>query len=643
MQGLYPSSSSPACPVPWTFPDETQSTGAANRSEGIHPFISLSVLSDDLLTDASLSGDTGPLADDHAAQTFADIRGETFDLTRSEEERWPIERARAGDYEARAALIVEVLPNLQRIAYWYAYTYGWAYPHLDPEDLVQDACLHLWERLDDILARDNPRAYLLGCTRHQIRWRVVGLAEHPRSLSLDAPIFDDGETPLHECIPTSILPPSPYAQERREYQALYQALARLPQHQRLILEAHYGLGDHAPSSYEQAGQEVAEQTGNAALARPATAAIEASRARASLFTALRETSSAYRDARLPLSEEVIPSLPRGSLTGPQRARLDAAYTQLRAQGQPITITALLNMAHVRYHAAARYLWEREPQRWYSDSWSKESLRARLDAAYAELEAEKGEVSTNALRKAARVSHEAALLYLKERQAQLKPSWEEVSEPSPGERLDTAYAELEAAGRAFGTNALARLAGVSKTTARNYLRQHNHVPTIERAAVRAVPVEQRLDQAYAQLEAEGRTIAISTLARAAHVDYKAAADYLKRHNHALTIERAVVRAVPAEQRMDQAYAELQATGRPFAAEALARMAHVSQTVARDYLKRHNHAPTIKRAEVLAVPVEQRLERAYAQLQAEGRPIGTNALVRLAHVPTRVATDYLKHRI
>lgn len=98
--------------------------------------------------------------------------------------------------------------------------------------------------------------------------------------------------------------------------------------------------------------------------------------------------------------------------------------------------------------------------------------------------------------------------------------------SQRQRLDQAYAALQAQGQRPTTRKLGRLAGVGTHTANAYLNEHG---LIERAA----GLQQRkLDEAYARLLANGEHLTLERLRQAAGVGWGYASAYLRQKNQAL---------------------------------------------------------------------------------------------------------------
>lgn len=101
----------------------------------------------------------------------------------------------------------------------------------------------------------------------------------------------------------------------------------------------------------------------------------------------------------------------------QQARLQAAYEHLQAQGQPITRDALCAQAHVDTRAAGIFLAVQGAQgltrRKGDIDWSK-STQERLEAAFAQLVAQGERLSVPRLKAAAHVGASAARAFLRNR-------------------------------------------------------------------------------------------------------------------------------------------------------------------------------------------------------------------------------------
>jgi hypothetical protein len=106
----------------------------------------------------------------------------------------------------------------------------------------------------------------------------------------------------------------------------------------------------------------------------------------------------------------------------------------------------------------------------------------------------------------------------------------------------------------------------------------------------VTTEQRrkLDEAYTALQASGQKITGATLGRAAHVNDVAATMYLK-HREPERMRMTGTRT--AEQRLDEAYTALQASGQKITAKALRCAAQVNTHRASDYLHQRRNAAQI----------------------------------------------------
>ena len=80
-------------------------------------------------------------------------------LLSDEERRVLIERARAGDEEARTDLIRSFLRYCSMIATRYAATYSWASPNLGFQDLAQLGVELVIQMTDNAITRDKPFAF----------------------------------------------------------------------------------------------------------------------------------------------------------------------------------------------------------------------------------------------------------------------------------------------------------------------------------------------------------------------------------------------------------------------------------------------------------------------------------------------------
>ena len=93
------------------------------------------------------------------------------------------------------------------------------------------------------------------------------------------------------------------------------------------------------------------------------------------------------------------------------------------------------------------------------------------------------------------------------------------------RLEAAFRSMQERGLPITSETLKNTAHVDHRAACVFVKQH--LPqSAERARLRAIPVEQRLEEAFAQLVARGETLSITALKAAAHTDAPAARAFLR---------------------------------------------------------------------------------------------------------------------
>lgn len=180
----------------------------------------------------------------------------------SEEGRELIALARAGDSQARERLILSFFRFCNFLASRYAYTYAWASPRIECQDLVQYGMLLVMERVDRALATDHPIPYLIRLLRNEIAdycfsfSSLIKTPEHNRINHPDATIpVASLETPITESprdgaqltladslpAPALTLEHAP-EQDDPDYRHLYEAVKHLSPRQCETITRHYGLG-----------------------------------------------------------------------------------------------------------------------------------------------------------------------------------------------------------------------------------------------------------------------------------------------------------------------------------------------------------------------------------------------------------------
>jgi RNA polymerase sigma factor (sigma-70 family) len=188
-------------------------------------------------------------------------------LSRKEEEEL-VARARAGDQEARHALVESCLSHALGKA---RFLYNQRRPgHDDLLDLVQEASLHMVADLDDALAIDDPTAYLRGIARRAISRYCLyhaGLIQKPeytlalvkrRQHPATAEDVESLERLIHEKHIRVDLFSAPEPQpdekhQRARYAFLYQAIKKLGRKQRSAIIQLYGLYGQPAKTVKEIG------------------------------------------------------------------------------------------------------------------------------------------------------------------------------------------------------------------------------------------------------------------------------------------------------------------------------------------------------------------------------------------------------
>jgi hypothetical protein len=148
-------------------------------------------------------------------------------------------------------------------------------------------------------------------------------------------------------------------------------------------------------------------------------------------------------------------------------------------------------------------------------------------------------------------------------------------------------------------------------------------------------QQRLEQAYQRLEATGQRITRARLAKEAGIKSDYAQAYLQQYQSA---------PPSAYDRLDQAYAALATSGQPITYRSLMQEAQVKNDgLACQYLQAHDAERRQRYLERQQLPDRaKRIEQAYVALQASGQPITVERLKQGAQVDTGFASAYLKQR-
>jgi RNA polymerase sigma factor (sigma-70 family) len=185
------------------------------------------------------------------------------------------------------------------------------------------------------------------------------------------------------------------------------------------------------------------------------------------------------------------------------------------------------------------------------------------------------------------------------------------------------------------SALLKLKAIAQGRAREQ-RKRAGAPSRQRATThtsRATEKHGQLERAALYLQREGQLITTAHLARLAEESFLTADKFLRRREHP-----ANGTSQPRAQRLEAALACLQTTGKHITAYALAKQADVHVKTAERFLEREGMLPVQNPQARCA----EQLERAYAQMQAEGAAITSSALARRAGVHPYTAQRFLEAR-
>jgi lambda repressor-like predicted transcriptional regulator len=228
--------------------------------------------------------------------------------------------------------------------------------------------------------------------------------------------------------------------------------------------------------------------------------------------------------------------PRPLTDGQQR--LERAWTYLEAQHLAVTAAQLARLAAVHFITADRFV----RRRMRPAEQAERSLTERLEQAYTHLQATGKRVTAYALAKEVDVHPSTAQRFLlaHENTGPQNPHARCI------EQLERAYAALQEEGVSLTVNLLARRAGVHYHTARAFV-AHRHPtcasPTRQATGPRRNPeIQAPLEQAYAHMQAESKVISERGLARQAGVSRSSARRFLRQQGFPSQ------EMVPAEQEM-----------------------------------------------------------------------------------------------
>jgi hypothetical protein len=125
------------------------------------------------------------------------------------------------------------------------------------------------------------------------------------------------------------------------HQTLYQAVEQLPPQQRDVIQRYFGLEGYAPEPLNR-------------IDKSMLTIRKASTKRNAAYTAKRKALASLHALLTGSGSKRVRWSPESTTPDPQ-SRLDEAYAQLQARGEPITIKGLRKLAHVNEQHAQSYL------------------------------------------------------------------------------------------------------------------------------------------------------------------------------------------------------------------------------------------------------------------------------------------------
>src|SRR5712691_6351880 len=299
-----------------------------------------------------------------------------FDSLRNlseEREQALIARARSGDQAAHDEMLLWVLSPVKRFAARYYLAFSWeASASVSPDDLVSEATVRMLERWPAALAASNPFAYLLSVAYATIRRTMVQERSPIRTPYTpgERPIpVKSLDAPLDADSDDTLLDILPVADDTASAPYDEPDYSLLYQAAARLSERERAVIAEWYGLYETAPASM--EIILAQIGRTGMGSYKAS-ALMKLYRLLAPVYAQY------CGEGYVQELrtPGGQvrLSDSQRARLDAAYAQLQQSGEPITVHALGRAAGINSVYASNYL--------YQQGYMPLSKQQRLEAAYA---------------------------------------------------------------------------------------------------------------------------------------------------------------------------------------------------------------------------------------------------------------------
>jgi DNA-directed RNA polymerase specialized sigma24 family protein len=342
-------------------------------------------------------------------QYRVEVASRTDERLPQESEASLVERARAGDAQARHAMCMRLLHMVERAATGlYQQCYG-EDRRIEYLDLVQEGNEALLVWFEQALQRDNPFSYLIVVARNAMlkygsRYcSAILTPNHAVPLpveSLDVPLEPDSDTTHAEMLQDA---PATAHVDEEVYAPLYETLERLPGAERELLVHVYGLHEHPPCGVDEAAEvlgwpkEQAWQVKGMALYR--------------LYCLLASHYSTYaQEGVLPVQPGVLYKTQQQAdeATRERKRRLEATYTRLQQQDGQVTQSVFRREAGGSTYAAQVYLRTRQGKP-LSVPPTNERLRLAYEAA---LQRGEPRITANKLAQQAHTGGTQACVWLK---------------------------------------------------------------------------------------------------------------------------------------------------------------------------------------------------------------------------------------
>ena len=378
------------------------------------------------------------------------------------------ERARQGNQQARAEMIHCLLHAVECFAIKYFLAHSWQSARLECAELIAVGNEALCASLDRALVKDHPYAYMLTVTYNTIRAYALtyrslitipsGTAAKgvvaPPTESLDAPLSVENITTLADLLAE---PQQSYTPaEAGDETPLHQAIEDLPLPLRTVVSQLYGFGG---MGVERIADLCSDPDGKTHTFESVQA--QKVRALALLYLALKDAYPRY----VAKTSEAFSVPYHATLV----RRVEQTYDAFQAGGEPITVSRLAQASRVERSTVSAFLrqigfcrgsrtFRQQPETYRK----REQERAqRLDYAYARLQAMGQLFSQQDLIKEAHAHYASVRPYLQR-------------------RLDEACADLRAKGLPISGQRLSALTHLDRHTVNRYL-LHQVVHEMEKTA------------------------------------------------------------------------------------------------------------------------------------------------------------------